>query len=116
MQENQVMTTHHAEPAKPYTPPRPLVSDELFQVALEDMAAMAVFADVDTWDIAANPWRRPVRPQSFKYFKFGPATAENHLDYGNFTTNRMLTALNEIDFLFLPDKNLEPAASYEQFY
>jgi nitrosourea synthase len=108
--------THHAEPAKPYTPPRPLVIDELFQVALEDMAAMPIFADVETWDIAANPWCRPVRPQSFKYFKFGPATAENHLDYGNFTTNRMLTALNEIDFLFLPDKNLEPAAAYQQFY
>jgi hypothetical protein len=95
---------------------REFVTDELFKTALDDLARFPIFADVSTWEIAADPWRRPVRPTSFRYFKFGPSTAENHLDYAAFTTNRLLTALNETDFMFLPERGLEPRSSFDQFY
>lgn len=103
-------------PAEPAVAPRSLVSDELVETALEALTRMPIFADVDTWDIGAKPWCRPVRPTSFRYFKFGPVSADNHLAYGAFTTNRLLTALNEIDFLFLPDRDQALASSFDEFY
>jgi hypothetical protein len=106
----------HAEATEPPEPPRPLLTDQLFEDALAGLARLPIFADVDQWDIGGDPWRRPVRPTSFRYFKFGPTTADTHLHYSAFTTNRMLTALNEIDFLFLPARGLEPRSSFDQFY
>ena len=93
-----------------------LVTDELFKTALDALARLPIFADVETWEIAADPWCRPIRPQSFKYFKLGPSTPGNYLEYAAFTTNRLLTALHEIDFLFLPVQGVQPKASFDQFY
>lgn len=90
--------------------------DQQFKIALESLAKLSIFADVETWEIDGNPWHRPVRPNSFRYFKFGPATADNYLDYGAFTTNRLLTALEETDFLFLPDGEIKPRMAFDQFY
>jgi hypothetical protein len=94
----------------------PLVSDKMFKASLDELARLPIFADVEHWEITGNPWCRPIRPQSFKYFQFGPVTPANHLEYAALTTNRFLTALNEIDFLFLPDRGLEPKAAFDQFY
>jgi hypothetical protein len=92
------------------------VSDELFDSALHDLAQLPIFADIDTWEIADNPWARPIRPTSFKYFHFRSSTPANHLDYAALTANRLLTALNEIDFLFLPERELAPQAAFREFY
>jgi Iron-containing redox enzyme len=107
------MKTNLAE-APPVT--NQLLSDDLFRSALDEIAKAPIFADIDDWEIAANPWCRPIRPGSFKYFKFGPTTPANHLEYAAFTTNRLLTALNELDFLFLPERKLDPKDSFDQFY
>ena len=90
--------------------------DKQFKVALESLSNLPIFADVETWELDGNPWSRPIRPNSFRYFKFGPVTADNYLDYGAFTTNRILTALNETDFLFLPHREVEPRSAFDQFY
>lgn len=103
-------------PAETPVVSRQLVSDKLFNKALDELARLPIFADVETWEIGTNPWSRPVRPNSFKYFQFGPATTKNYLEYAAFTTNRLLTALNEVDFLFLPDRDLAPKSSFDQFY
>jgi hypothetical protein len=93
-----------------------LEKDKQFKIALESLSKLPIFTDVEAWEIDGNPWRRPIRPTSFRYFKFGPVTADNYLDYGAFTTNRLLTALEETDFLFLPDGRIEPKSAFDQFY
>ncbi|MEO7734509.1 MAG: hypothetical protein ABIY55_26370, partial [Kofleriaceae bacterium] len=90
--------------------------DKQFKTALESLAKLPIFADVESWEIDGNPWQRPVRPTSFRYFKFGPVTADNYLEYGALTTNRLLTALEETDFLFLPDGEIKPKSAFDQFY
>ncbi len=106
----------HEPVEAPAEPSGPLVDDALFERALAALSRLPIFADVETWELGGDPWRRPVRPTSFRSLELGPASAETYLDYAAFTTNRLLTALNELDFLFLPDRGLAPIASYEQFY
>lgn len=76
---------------------------------------MSLFADIDTWE-NPDPWGRPVRPASFRNMRFAPSTLDTHLHYVAFTVNRILTALNELDFLFLPEGELSLDASFTQFY
>src|SRR5947207_11396469 len=93
----------------------PVTEDEVFSTLINRLAANPLFADVHEWEVKGT-WQRPVRPKTFKYFKFAPITPENYLRYGALTTNRMLTALNEATFLFLPENRLEGDWARKSFY
>ena len=89
---------------------------DVFDVIIERLATSPIFADVHTWEITEDPWRRPIRPNSLKYFKFEPTTQENHLNYAAFTLNRLLTALNELSYYFLPPEKFDRDGMYSSFY
>jgi quercetin dioxygenase-like cupin family protein len=89
--------------------------DEVFSVLINRLAATPLFADVHEWEVK-GAWQRPVRPQTFKYFKFVRSTPETYLRYAAFTTNRMLTALHEASFLFLPESQLKGEWAGQSFY
>jgi hypothetical protein len=93
----------------------PLSEEEVFTALVNRLASAPLFADVHQWEVKGT-WRRPVRPQTFKYFKFARSTPETYLKYAAFTTNRMLTALNEIEFMFLPEGRLESQWARQSFY
>lgn len=92
-----------------------VTEDEIFSVLVNRLAATPLFADVHEWELKGT-WQRPIRPKTFKYFKFAPSTPETYLRYAAFTTNRMLTALNEAAFLFLPERRLQDNWAHESFY
>lgn len=93
----------------------PASDEELFSILVNRLAAAPLFADVHEWEVT-GPWRRPVRPKTFKYFKFTHSTPDTHLRYAALTTNRMLTALNEAAFLFLPEGKLNSDWAGHSFY
>lgn len=103
-------------PALQPTPPFVPTTDSQFREALERLGTLSVFKDVDHWEIIDDPWRRPVRPQAFKYVEFDPICEQTHLDYMSLTTNRLLTALNELDFVFLPSGPFALDGSFSTFY
>jgi hypothetical protein len=92
-----------------------LSDEEVFNALVKSLVAAPLFADVHEWEVK-DAWRRPVRPQTLKYFKFTRSTPENHLRYAAFTANRLLTALNEVDFMFLPEGRLESQWARPSFY
>lgn len=77
-----------------------------------------LFADIDTWFIDQNPFRRPVRPQDLKQFNFNaPLTEEQALTASSLAANRLLLNIYELDLVFLPNhQNKSTAADFHLFY
>ncbi|WP_255211780.1 iron-containing redox enzyme family protein [Pseudomonas oryzihabitans] len=76
---------------------------------MERLGDHEIFRDGHDWVEAADVWKRPLRPQVFKYQSFEATTTSTVLSYDSLTMNRTLTALYEQDFLYLPstsEKNL----------
>lgn len=87
-----------------------------FEYAINQIGEYSIFKDPEYFVVTDNPWKRPVRPQSFKYFDFKPIDKDSCLSYVAFTTNRLLTALNELDLLFLSDRKLGKNSEFHVFY
>lgn len=83
------------------------LSADDFTKRMERLGSFEIFRDGEFWTEAHNVWKRPVRPQAFRYTNFEKVTRDNLLDYSAFTMNRILTALYEQDFLYLPDKSAD---------
>ena len=87
-----------------------------FEAVLSYMARFEKFKDSKSWFIGEDVWKRPTRPQSFKYTKFEEVNRGNLLNYSTFTMNRILTALYELDFLFLPESSKDIITSINDNY
>lgn len=70
---------------------------------LQSLSKFRKFRDSDSWYIDDSVWIRPVRPQSFRFTDFEDVTDKNKFSYSTLTLNRILTALYEMDFLFMPE-------------
>lgn len=69
------------------------------------LANYDIYRDGESWAEAESVWKRPLRPQAFPYSNFDPLERETLLNYGSLTMNRTLTALNEQDFVYMPDSS-----------
>lgn len=81
------------------------IPDMEFNALLNKLGTYSHFRDNKDWVETKNVWARPLRPQTFKYVKFDRTNNDNKFNYAALTLNRILTALNEQDFLFLPEKS-----------
>jgi hypothetical protein len=79
------------------------LSDSEFVKQLSYLGNFDIFRDGEFWTEENCVWKRPLRPQGFPYTKFQDVTRENLFNYSSLTLNRILTALYEQDFLYLPD-------------
>ncbi|WP_428240315.1 iron-containing redox enzyme family protein [Gynuella sp.] len=75
-----------------------------FSEKLALLGTFPQFRDNEDWVEEMSVWFRMVRPQTFKHINFEPTRSDNVFNYPAFTMNRILTALNEQDFLFLPEQ------------
>jgi len=78
---------------------------EEFEQLMYSLSEYPIYKDTEDWIEPTSVWARPLRPQSFKYTDFEKTTNDNIFNYSALTINRILTALNEQDFLYLPDKS-----------
>ncbi|TCT88973.1 heme oxygenase-like protein [Gibbsiella quercinecans] len=78
------------------------MTEKELNILLQEMSAFNKFRDSTSWYEPDDVWKRPVRPQSFKHIVFDDVQNENISNYSTFTMNRILTAMYEMDFLFLP--------------
>ena len=90
--------------------------DEVFYNSIRKIAEYDCFKDPETFVVTDNPWKRPIRPQTFKYFSFQSSDRENFLSYSAFTANRLLASLNELDFIFLPNTKIDMNKDFRSFY
>ncbi|TKC96433.1 iron-containing redox enzyme family protein [Polyangium fumosum] len=97
----------------------PVVEDyDVFAQCLQAYGESDLYADIETWLVEDNPYRRPLRPHVFKYLDFRkPLTREELLTYTSLTASRTLLTLYESDFVLLPRRDLaSKRADLEEFY
>ena len=86
--------------------------------AIAVYAANPQFADIDTWVIEGNPYRRPVRPQDLAIFDFeAPLNKAAFCSGSALAAQRMLFNIYESDAIFLPEGSLRGIeGDFHRFY
>ncbi|MDI3283865.1 iron-containing redox enzyme family protein [Polyangium sp. 15x6] len=110
---------HKKRPRSDERPKIPAVDDyDFFARCLEEFGESNLFADIETWLVEDNPYRRPLRPHVFKYLDFGkPLAREELLTYTSLTACRTLLTIYESDFILLPRRDLaSKRADLDEFY
>ena len=79
-----------------------IFSDRNLAEQLSCLEQFDIYRDSDFWTEEHSVWKRSLRPQSFPYTIFSDISRGNLLNYSSLTLNRIMTALYEQDFLYLP--------------
>lgn len=90
--------------------------DSDFDQLLCALGNYEIYRDGEFWTEELNVWKRPLRPQAFKYTTFEEVGRDNLFNYSTFTLNRIATALYEQDFLYLPERGDSVLSHLKQAY
>jgi hypothetical protein len=92
------------------------ISQMSFEQQMQYLRNFAIYRDIEEWVEHHNVWARPIRPQSFKYADFENTNLENKFNYAAFTMSRTLTAMYELDFMYLPESSENIVEQLQQVY
>lgn len=92
------------------------ISQITFEQRMESLRNFAIYRDIEEWVEYHNVWARPIRPQSFKYATFVDTDLSNKFNYASFTMNRALTAMYELDFMYLPEESKNIVEELKEVY
>lgn len=74
-----------------------------FADALDFVGTLPLFRDQEEWDLEGTPFRRTLRPQTFRHVDFrSPLRADEVTTYKSLAANRILQTAYESEFVLLP--------------